>query len=177
MCDLIRKSDAQAVVLLGGSPVGMSNRIAALPAVTVGVETCSRCCGYCMTIGDGGDPRICPKCKGDGVEPVPEPDHDVVEIDLRAAMMEQIEEAASQSPWVPPEYMMNEIISDCCTFLREARAPDTAAIREAALHVENAKRLRRYDWQEWTAQDIEDAEGIICAFLALIQKGTTDDRA
>lgn len=49
---------------------------------------------------------------------------------------------------------------------------DPAAIREAALHVENAKRLRRYDWQEWTAQDVEDAEGIICAFLALIERGT-----
>lgn len=34
MTDMIRKSDALAVVLLGGSPVGMSNRIAALPAVT-----------------------------------------------------------------------------------------------------------------------------------------------
>ena len=56
-------------------------------------------------------------------------------------------------------------------YLRSDTARD-AAIREAALHVENAKRLRRYDWQEWTAQDIEDAEGIICAFLALIQKGT-----
>lgn len=33
MTDLIRKSDALAVVLLGGSPVGMSNRIAALEPV------------------------------------------------------------------------------------------------------------------------------------------------
>ena len=61
--------------------------------------------------------------------------------------------------------------------LEPVTAPDPAAIREAALHVENAKRLRRYDWQEWTAQDIEDAEGIICAILALIPKGAADDRA
>lgn len=88
------------------------------------------------------------------LEPVAAPDHDVVEIDLRAAMMGQIEEAASQSPWVPPEYMMNEIISDCCTFLREARAPDPAAIREAIkasvgeclaglIHAEVSKDARR----------------------------------
>ena len=38
MSDLIRRDDALAVVLLGGSPVGMSNRIAALPAVTVDVH-------------------------------------------------------------------------------------------------------------------------------------------
>lgn len=48
-----------------------------------------------------------------------------------------------------------------------------AQAREAALHIENAKRLRRYDWQEWTAQDIEDAEGIICAYLALISEART----
>ena len=62
----------------------------------------------------------------------------------------------------------------------EARIEQLVATNErleAALHVANAKRLRRYDWQEWTAQDIEDAEGIVCAFLDLIQKGTVDDRA
>ena len=61
-----------------------------------------------------------------------------------------------------------------CAALEPVAAPDPAAIRE---HIEYAKRLRRYDWQEWTAQDIEDAEGIVCAFLDLIQKGTADDRA
>lgn len=57
------------------------------------------------------------------------PTDDIVTIDLRAVMMEQIEEAAAQSPWVPPEYTMNEVISDCCAFLRENR-PDPAKAQE-----------------------------------------------
>ena len=113
------------------------------------------------------------------LEPVAAPDHDVVEIDLRAAMMEQIEEAASQSPWVPPEYMMNEIISDCCTFLREARAPDPAAIREAALREAAAECDRHADWIEREKrQGVYSAEGCLRTsarnILALIPtKGAT----
>jgi len=34
-------------------------------------------------------------------------------------------------------------------------------------HVENAKRLARYDWEDWTAQDIEDAEGLVRAFIRI----------
>ena len=34
-------------------------------------------------------------------------------------------------------------------------------------HVENANRLARYDWQDWTAQDIEDAEGLVRAFIRI----------
>lgn len=64
-------------------------------------------------------------------------DPEVVEIDLRAVMMEQIEEAAAQSPWVPPEYTMNEVVSDCCSFLREARHDPAKVL---AL-VEAAKRV------------------------------------
>ena len=52
------------------------------------------------------------------IEPLPD---QTVEIDLRAAMMEELEKAASESPWVPKEYYMNEVISDCCAFLREDR--------------------------------------------------------
>jgi hypothetical protein len=40
----------------------------ALPAVTV--ETCWKCDGSGMAIGDGGDPRICNECKYDGVVPI-----------------------------------------------------------------------------------------------------------
>lgn len=45
------------------------------------------------------------------------------EFDLRDVMMKRIEEAADQSPWVPAEYSMSEVISDCCTFLRAPRQP------------------------------------------------------
>lgn len=33
--------------------------------------------------------------------------------------------------------------------------------------IQAAERLSRYDWQDWTAQDIEDAEGIVRAFRRL----------
>ena len=56
------------------------------------------------------------------------PTDEEVTIDLRAVMMEEIEEAAAQSPWVPPEYTMNEVTSDCCAFLRENR-PDPAKVQ------------------------------------------------
>ena len=45
----------------------------------------------------------------------------VVEIDIRAVMIEELEKAVGESPWVPKEYMMNEVISDCCEFLRSDR--------------------------------------------------------
>lgn len=71
------------------------------------------------------------------------PAQDVVEIDLRAVMMEQIEEAANQSPWIPPEYTMNEIISDCCSFLCEPRDPaqDVAALVDYVLQDDLHNRL------------------------------------
>lgn len=39
-------------------------------------------------------------------------------INLDATAWGQIKEAASQSPWMPPEYMMNEWVADVCAFLR-----------------------------------------------------------
>jgi hypothetical protein len=46
---------------------------------------------------------------------------EVIEIDLRHAMMEEIEKAVGESPWVPAEYYMNEVVSDICDFLRRPR--------------------------------------------------------
>lgn len=46
-------------------------------------------------------------------------------IDLDASSWESIKEAASQSPWMPPEYMMNDWVSDVCAFLRSPRAEAT----------------------------------------------------
>jgi hypothetical protein len=55
------------------------------------------------------------------------------EIDLRAVMMDEIEKAASESPWVPKEYYMNDVISDCCAFLRGERKNDPRDAQIAAL--------------------------------------------
>ena len=45
-----------------------------------------------------------------------------VVIDIRAVMMEQLEKAAAESPWVPIEYTMTEVVSDCCSFLTQPRS-------------------------------------------------------
>jgi hypothetical protein len=47
---------------------------------------------------------------------------EVVEIDIRHVMMDEIEKAVAESPWVPAEYYMNEVVSDICDFLRSPRA-------------------------------------------------------
>lgn len=39
-------------------------------------------------------------------------------IDLKHAMYDQLVKAASESNWIPPEYMANDWIADCCNFLR-----------------------------------------------------------
>lgn len=46
-------------------------------------------------------------------------------IDLDASAWESIKEAASQSPWMPPEYVMNDWVSDVCAFLRNPK-PEAA---------------------------------------------------
>jgi hypothetical protein len=46
---------------------------------------------------------------------------EVVEIDLRHVMMDEIEKAVAESPWIPAEYYMNEVVSDICDFLRSPR--------------------------------------------------------
>ena len=60
--------------------------------------------------------RLTPPGAGtDGVE--------VPVIDLEANSWLQIKDAARQSPWMPPEYMMSDWVSDVCQFLTE---PPTA---------------------------------------------------
>lgn len=88
-----------------------------------------------------------------------QPSPDVVEIDLRAVMMEEIEDAASQSPWVPPEYTMNEVVSDCCAFLREPRSqsPDVAALVEALQPFASCADELDYDTKE-TGREYPDDE-------------------
>lgn len=49
---------------------------------------------------------------------------DVPVIDLSVSNMEAIKAAAMESKWIPPQYMMNEIISDICNFLRNGPGQD-----------------------------------------------------
>ena len=92
--------------------------------------------------------------KNDALEPQPD---QTVEIDLRAAMMDEIKKAASESPWVPKEYYMNEVISDCCAFLREDRTPQPDPRDEVIARLVEALEMMRstypynppcYGWQE-----------------------------
>ena len=61
----------------------------ALPAVTV--ETCWKCQGIGMVLGDGGDPCICNDCKYDGVVPVATDPAAIREAALQARI-EELEE-------------------------------------------------------------------------------------
>lgn len=50
-------------------------------------------------------------------------------IDLTYSHWEAIQQAARESPWIPPEYFKNDWVADVCSFLRE---PDSAAEADTA---------------------------------------------
>lgn len=54
--------------------------------------------------------------------PDPEPDTQVIDVDV--ASWREIKLAASESTWIPPEYFMNDWVSDICRFLRKGH-PET----------------------------------------------------
>jgi hypothetical protein len=45
-------------------------------------------------------------------------------IDLDAEDFKRIKDAASKSPWMPPDYMQNDWIADVCRFLQEPRTAE-----------------------------------------------------
>ena len=51
-------------------------------------------------------------------------DADTVVIDLKHESYDAIADAVKDSPWVPKEYFMNEVVSDICAWLREPRLAD-----------------------------------------------------
>ncbi len=81
-------------------------------------------------------------------QPAPDPQ----EIDLRSVMMGEIEKAAQESPWVPAEYTMNEVISDCCEFLRKKPAPGVAALVDALRAIATTSNYTRASWMQETAR-------------------------
>lgn len=46
-------------------------------------------------------------------------ENDIPLVDLTVANMESLKAAAAESNWIPPQYMMNEVMADLCKFLRE----------------------------------------------------------
>jgi hypothetical protein len=63
-------------------------------------------------------PVPCPDCA-----PSPEQQGAEQHIDLGAELWKSINEAATESPWIPPQYMALDWVSDVCQFLRTAPAP------------------------------------------------------
>lgn len=57
-----------------------------------------------------------------GVAPTPLSGEPGPVIDLKNAMYDQLAKAASESNWIPSEYMANDWINDCCDFLRNGRS-------------------------------------------------------
>ena len=47
-------------------------------------------------------------------------------IDLTCVGWEAIQDAAAESPWIPPQYFQNDWVSDVCSFLREPRTTPPA---------------------------------------------------
>jgi len=52
----------------------------------------------------------------------------LVTIDLKHIAYDQMQQAASESKWIPPEYYSNDWIADCCRWLREG--PPVAEVEE-----------------------------------------------
>jgi len=73
--------------------------------------------GTCATGGFGGGGEYSMGGRIDYSDPVPPV------VDLSQADWESIQQAASDSPWMPKEYMQNDWVSDVCSFLRDPR-PD-----------------------------------------------------
>jgi hypothetical protein len=45
-------------------------------------------------------------------------EEDKITVDLDKEFLKSLTEAAGESTWIPPEYYMNDWVSDCCDFLR-----------------------------------------------------------
>jgi len=161
--DLVRRGDAlKALCEKHPRSLGAIATIAALPAVTVGVKP--------LVWRSNGKGRICADTPF-GLYEIEHGRYGMRLLHSGSFMQDDLQGIDAAKAAAQADYEARILAA-----LEPVAAPDPAAIREAALHVENAKRLRRYDWQEWTAQDVEDAEGIVRAFLALIPKGAADDR-
>ncbi len=63
-------------------------------------------------------------------------------LDLSAAAWDEIQQAARESQWMPPEYVMNDWVSDVCRFLREAPAPQ-AELAQAQKVIAAARAIQR----------------------------------
>lgn len=53
-------------------------------------------------------------------------------VDLDAEHWKIIQQAAEESKWIPPEYYVNDWVSDVCDFLRNGRSVDRDAVLEEA---------------------------------------------
>lgn len=76
------------------------------------------------------------------------PVDDTPTIDLDAILWESIQEAARQSPWIPPQYYANDWVSDVCAFLTDPReAPAHRIVCAAIRHLSGniVCGVRHYD--------------------------------
>lgn len=91
-----------------------------------------------------------------------------VVIDLDKSAMALLSEAASQSSWVPPEYMANDWVSDCARFLRtgEGVTPplDSEAVKRLADNLANTERQNGDLLGHW----LEDREVEVVARAAFL---------
>jgi hypothetical protein len=84
---------------------------------------------------------------------------DVPTIDLKHTAYDQMQQAASESNWMPPEYCANDWIADCCRWLREGPNVDAEpAPRPTPEQVADAMERAFSDTGEWPQGDAEVVE-------------------
>lgn len=94
-------------------------------------------------------------------------------IDLDALAWAQIKQAASESMWMPPEYMANDWHSDVCEFLR--KGPVAFDVREVDSQPEIQGGVIRIDGRCYDIETVRTA--LLGLAKDLIVRDTGDDEA
>lgn len=178
MTDLIKRDDALAAIdtfkrdFEQSWKVQFSAAIKALPAVTV--ETCWKCGGSGMAIGDGGDPCICNECKYDGVVPVVVDPATAKQVTLseaeairEAALQARIKELENSLAWYQ---MMDAMSSDHVVELTDKLEAAEAMLTKAVETLRFYSRLPKNPTDDpWGCQS-EDWGNHANAVLAELEK-------
>lgn len=108
-------------------------------------------CDLCNTTSDDGSQERAivrwnsrPTLEASRVAPASQKEAVPVVIDLEDMFWQSIKQAAGQSPDMPPEYMMNDWVSDVCDFLRNPR-PAPAPAGEPGIKALEAQTDRLMD--------------------------------
>ncbi|MES2902701.1 MAG: hypothetical protein V4696_00805 [Pseudomonadota bacterium] len=78
-------------------------------------------------------------------------------IDLEKTGFQLLVEAVAQSNWIPPEYMANDWLSDCCHFLRTGEGIQANALASLSAQLavkDEALRAARQRWELYSGGEL-----------------------